>query len=132
MVDHQESQALVEGAPALAHGAMRGGERAGQDRERELFPERRRQADADLQGPAGGGVDIVARLMAEQIGRVQRASVIVENRPGAGTLIATEAVARAAPDGNTVLFLANSFVINAGLRKGAYDPLTSFEPVCLL
>jgi tripartite-type tricarboxylate transporter receptor subunit TctC len=82
--------------------------------------------------PPGGGVDIVARLMADQISRVQRASVIVENRPGAGTLIATEAVARAAPDGNTILFLANSFVINAGLRKGAYDPLTSFEPVCLL
>ena len=82
--------------------------------------------------PPGGGVDIVARLMADQIGRVQRASVVVENRPGAGTLIATEAVARAAPDGNTILFLANSFVINAGLRKGAYDPLTSFEPICLL
>jgi tripartite-type tricarboxylate transporter receptor subunit TctC len=82
--------------------------------------------------PPGGGVDIVARLMADQIGRVQRASVVVENRPGAGTLIATEAVARAAPDGNTILFLANSFVINAGLRKGAYDPLSSFEPICLL
>jgi len=82
--------------------------------------------------PPGGGVDIVARLMADQIGRVQRASVVVENRPGAGTLIATEAVARAVPDGNTILFLANSFVINAGLRKGAYDPLTSFEPICLL
>ena len=82
--------------------------------------------------PPGGGVDIVARLMADQIGRVQRASVVIENRPGAGTLIATEAVARAAPDGNTILFLANSFVINAGLRKGAYDPLTSFEPICLL
>jgi tripartite-type tricarboxylate transporter receptor subunit TctC len=82
--------------------------------------------------PPGGGVDIVARLMADQIGRAQRTSVVVENRPGAGTLIATEAVARAAPDGNTILFLANSFVINAGLRKGAYDPLTSFEPICLL
>src|SRR5262245_51993387 len=82
--------------------------------------------------PPGGGVDIVARLMADQIGRAHRTSVVVENRPGAGTLIATEAVARAAPDGNTVLFMANSFVINAGLRKGAYDPLTSFEPICLL
>src|SRR5262245_57802662 len=80
--------------------------------------------------PPGGGVDIVARLMADQIGREHRTSVVVENRPGAGTLIATEAVARAAPDGNTVLFMANSFVINAGLRKGAYDPLTSFEPLC--
>jgi tripartite-type tricarboxylate transporter receptor subunit TctC len=82
--------------------------------------------------PPGGGVDIVARLMADQIGRERRTSVVVENRPGAGTLIATEAVARAAPDGNTVLFLANSFIINAGLRRVAYDPLTSFEPICLL
>src|SRR4029450_11446166 len=64
----------------------------------------------------GGGVDIVARLMADQIGRMQKVAVVVENRPGAGTLIGTEAVARAAPDGNTILFLANSFVINAGLR----------------
>ena len=82
--------------------------------------------------PPGGGVDIVARLMGDQIGRMNKTSVVVENRPGAGTLIATEAVARAAPDGNTVLFLANSFIINAGLRRGAYDPLTSFEPICLL
>jgi tripartite-type tricarboxylate transporter receptor subunit TctC len=82
--------------------------------------------------PPGGGVDIVARLVADQIGRVQRASVVVENRPGAGTLIATEAVARAAPDGNTILFMANSFIINAGLKRGAYDPPTSFEPICLL
>jgi tripartite-type tricarboxylate transporter receptor subunit TctC len=52
--------------------------------------------------PPGGGVDIVARLVADQIGRAQRTSVVVENRPGAGTLIATEAVARAAPDGNTI------------------------------
>src|SRR5262245_60266294 len=53
----------------------------------------------------GGGVDIVARLMADQIGRMQKITVVVENRPGAGTLIATEAVARAAPDGNTILFM---------------------------
>src|SRR5882757_9549924 len=65
----------------------------------------------------GGGVDIVARLMADQIGRMQKVSVVVENRPGAGTLIGTEAVARAAPDGNTVLFAANSIIINPALRK---------------
>jgi tripartite-type tricarboxylate transporter receptor subunit TctC len=80
----------------------------------------------------GGGVDIVARLMADQIGRMQKVSVVVENRPGAGTLIGTEAVARAAPDGNTVLFAANSIIINPALRKTSYDALTSFEPVCLL
>src|SRR5258707_14017853 len=79
--------------------------------------------------PPGGGVDIVARLMADQIGRMQRVSVVVENRPGAGTLIATEGVARAAPDGNTMLFTANAFIINPALRKTGYDALTSFDPV---
>src|SRR5262245_42133914 len=82
--------------------------------------------------PPGGGVDIVARLMADQVGRAHGTTFVIENRPGAGTQIATEAVARAAPDGNTILFLANSFIINAGLRKVGYDPLVSFEPVCLL
>ena len=57
---------------------------------------------------------------------------LVENRPGSGTVVATEAVSRAAPDGNTVLFMANSFVINSHLRKLNYDPLTSFDPVCHL
>ena len=50
---------------------------------------------------AGGGADILARILAEEIGRAQHASVVVENRPGAGTVIGTEAVARAAPDGET-------------------------------
>jgi len=80
----------------------------------------------------GGGTDVLARLLGEQIGRIQVLTMIVENRPGAGTVIATEAVARAAPDGNTVLVMANSFVINPHLRKLNYDPLTSFLPVCNL
>ena len=58
--------------------------------------------------------------------------MVVENRPGAGTVIATEAVARAAPDGNTVLIVGNSFVINPNMKKLSYDPLTSFEPICHL
>ena len=58
--------------------------------------------------------------------------MVVENRPGGGTMIGTEAAARAAPDGNTVLLVANSFVVNPALKKGNYDPLTSFEPVCQL
>ena len=56
--------------------------------------------------------------------------MIVENLPGAGTLIATEAAARAAPDGNTLLITSPPFVINTHLRKLNYDPLTSFEPIC--
>jgi len=78
------------------------------------------------------GPDILSRLMADQVGRAQAVTVVVENRPGGGTTIGTEAVARAAPDGNTVLLVANSFVVNAALRKGNYDVSRSFEPVCQL
>lgn len=74
----------------------------------------------------GGAFDILARLLAEQIGRTQPLTIVVENRPGAGTVIATEATARAAPDGSTVLLVGNSFVINSHLRKLSYDPITSF------
>ena len=82
--------------------------------------------------PPGGGTDILARLLAEQIGRAQGPTMVVENRPGAGTIIATEAASRAVPDGNTVLMMANSFVINPNLKRLNYDPLTSFEPICFL
>src|SRR5258708_4773042 len=82
--------------------------------------------------PPGGTADIVARLLSEQIGRMQGPSIVVENRPGAGTVIATEAVARAAPDASTLLINSPEFVINPALRKQNYDPLTSFEPICHL
>jgi tripartite-type tricarboxylate transporter receptor subunit TctC len=80
----------------------------------------------------GGPFDILARLLADQIGRTQGVTMLIENRPGAGTAIATEAVSRAVPDGNTLLFMANSFVINPNLKKLNYDPLISFEPICYL
>jgi tripartite-type tricarboxylate transporter receptor subunit TctC len=51
----------------------------------------------------GGVVDFVARILAEQIGRAQGETVLIENRPGAGGAIGAEAVSRAAPDGNTLL-----------------------------
>src|SRR5215469_2371438 len=80
----------------------------------------------------GSGPDILSRLMAEQIGRAQGPTVVVENRPGGGTVIGTEAVERAEPDGRTVLLVANSFVINPPLQRASYNPTTSFEPVCYL
>src|SRR5271155_3548409 len=58
---------------------------------------------------AGGSTDILARLLAEQISRTQGPAMVVENRPGASTQIGTEAVARAVPDGNTLLVTANAF-----------------------
>src|ERR1700730_9600803 len=80
--------------------------------------------------PPASGPDILSRLMADEVGRARGPTVVVENRPGGGTMIGTEAVARAAPDGNTVLLVANSFVVNPALKKVSYDPSTSFEPVC--
>ncbi len=80
----------------------------------------------------GSGPDILSRLMAEQIGRAQGPTVVVENRPGGGTVIGTEAVERAEPDGHTVLLVANSFVANPPLKRASYDPTRSFEPVCYL
>ena len=53
--------------------------------------------------PAGGTADIWARILGEQIGRDRGISVVIENRPGGGTVIATDAVSHAPPDGNTVL-----------------------------
>jgi tripartite-type tricarboxylate transporter receptor subunit TctC len=81
---------------------------------------------------AGGGVDILARMLADQIGQSQRTTVVVENRPGASTVIGTEAVARAAPDGTTLLMTQPPLVINPHLRKQNYDPLASFDPICKL
>jgi tripartite-type tricarboxylate transporter receptor subunit TctC len=79
---------------------------------------------------AGGGADILARILAEQIGKAENINTIVENRPGAGTVIGTEVVARAAPDGETVLLTNPAFLINPHIKKVSYDPLTNFEPVC--
>ena len=82
---------------------------------------------------AGGGTDLLARLLGEQIGRAQGRTMLIENRPGAGGVIGAEAVSRAAPDGNTLLIINGpSFVINPHLRKLNYDPLTSYEPICYL
>ena len=80
----------------------------------------------------GGVADFVARVLAEQIGRVQGETVVIQNRPGAGGAIGAEAVSRAAPDGNTLLMAFPDLLLASHLRKLNYDPLTSFEPICKL
>jgi tripartite-type tricarboxylate transporter receptor subunit TctC len=80
--------------------------------------------------PAGGPTDTTARVVAEHIGKLTGTSFVVENRPGGGSAIASEAVARATPDGGTLLIVAGALLINPILKKVNYDPLTSFEPIC--
>ena len=80
----------------------------------------------------GSPSDIMARLLAEEINRAQGPTMVVENRPGGSAAIGTEAVARATPDGSTLLIATTAFVISPHLRKLSYDPLTSFEPICNL
>ena len=82
--------------------------------------------------PPGGVADALVRLLNDHINQAHGVTLVTENRPGAATAIGTEAVARAAPDGNTLLLHANSFVFGPHLRKLSYDPRTSFEPICYL
>ncbi len=92
-----------------------------------------RQVKVIIPFPAGGAADATARLVTQEITRAGGQGFVIESRPGGGTVIATEIVARAPADGTTLLLMANSFVINAGLRTNlSYDPLTSFDPVCSL
>jgi tripartite-type tricarboxylate transporter receptor subunit TctC len=78
----------------------------------------------------GGGVDINARLLATRLSEQFGQQFIVENRPGAGTNIANEAVAKAVPDGYTLLFSSPSVAINMSLYKNPpYDALRDFVPV---
>jgi tripartite-type tricarboxylate transporter receptor subunit TctC len=82
--------------------------------------------------PPGGGADVLARVVADQVGKMQGPTLVIENRPGAGTMIGTEDVVRAAPDGATLLFGNNSALLLPHLRKLDYDPLSSLDPICVI
>src|ERR1041384_4383402 len=80
--------------------------------------------------PAGGPADARGRAIADQWSKMWGQPVIIENRGGAGGNLGAEAVARAAPDGYTLLLNASSHVINASLyEKLPYDPIKDFTPV---
>ena len=81
----------------------------------------------------GTGIDILARTLGQKLGERWKASVIVDNRPGASGNIGTEAVAKAAPDGYTLLTTASTIVLNRSLFKSIpYDPIKDFAPVAPL
>lgn len=78
----------------------------------------------------GGGTDITARIMAPKLGEALGQQVVVENRPGAGTMIGGEVVARSAPDGYTLLMGISTLAINPAMyRKVPYDALKDFAPI---
>jgi tripartite-type tricarboxylate transporter receptor subunit TctC len=81
----------------------------------------------------GGTTDTLARVLAEEMSRESKLSIIVENKPGAGGNIAAQEVARSAPDGKTLLVAFTSHTMNASLyKKLPYDPITDFTPITLL
>ena len=79
---------------------------------------------------AGGVADITARVVSQQMGAAMGQQVLVENRPSAGGIVASEAVAKAEPDGYTLLFLTNGNAVSASLFKSLpYDTVRDFAPV---
>jgi tripartite-type tricarboxylate transporter receptor subunit TctC len=78
---------------------------------------------------AGGNTDRITRAVAETMTKTFNQQFIVDNRPGAGGAIGTEAVAKSAPDGLTLLVCAVGFVITPHLQKVNYDPFKDFAPI---
>jgi tripartite-type tricarboxylate transporter receptor subunit TctC len=83
--------------------------------------------------PAGGGNDVLGRLVAERMGKTLGGTIVVENRGGAGGTIGTRQVAKSAPDGYTMLIATSSLAINPSLYPNVgYDPIKDFAPIGLL
>ena len=80
--------------------------------------------------PPGGGTDIAARLLTPKLSEYLGQQFVVENRPGATTNIATDVVAKAPPDGHTLLFTTSAIAINMSLYKNLpFDALRDFAPI---
>lgn len=79
---------------------------------------------------AGGVADITARTVSEAMSKSLKQPVVIDNRPGAGNIVGSAVVARAAPDGYTLLLLSNGNAVSAALfKKLPYDPVKDFAPV---
>jgi tripartite-type tricarboxylate transporter receptor subunit TctC len=81
----------------------------------------------------GGVADLTARAVAEPMSKALGQSIVVDNRPSAGSIVASQAVAHAAPDGHTLLLMSNSNALSVSLfKKLPYDTVRDFAPVSLL
>jgi len=82
---------------------------------------------------AGGSTDLIARPLAQRVGEALKQSIIVDNRPGAGSVIGTDIAAKAPPDGHTLLAVAASFTMSPSLYKNLpFDPVRDFAPISML
>ena len=82
--------------------------------------------------PPGGSNDILGRFIAQKMTERLGQTTIADNRPGADGIIGTDVVARAAPDGLTILIVSTSYTMNPAIHKLPYDPLKSLAPVSLI
>jgi len=82
---------------------------------------------------AGGVADLTARAVGQKLAERLQQAVVIDNRPGAGGMVAGELVARAEPDGHTLLLMSNATAVSAGLfRSQPYNPRSDFAPISLL
>ena len=84
--------------------------------------------------PPGGSTDVIARMIAQRLGESLKTTVVVENRPGAGSVLGTDAVAKAAADGHTLVVSANPAIAPGPLMRLSmpYDPMGGFTHLALL
>ena len=83
--------------------------------------------------PPGGAVDPIARSITPKLEEAWGQPVVVDNKPGAGTIIGSDFVAKAAPDGHTVILVATSFTVNpSAYSKLPFDPVKDFAPISLV
>jgi tripartite-type tricarboxylate transporter receptor subunit TctC len=116
--------AAALGALAVAAAQRAVGPATGQEQD---YP--KRQIDLIVPFVAGGTTDNIARLVAQHFGDSWSQTVVVNNRPGGGGIIATHTVAKAPPDGYTLLVTTIGFAITPALQKLPYDPLKDFAPI---
>ena len=120
MTHSYRSLAIVFGAAALALGAS--------EPRAQAYPAK--TVRVIVPSAAGGSVDTLGRLMAQKLSAALGQQFVVENRSGSGGVVGTEVVAKATPDGYTLLMAYHSHIINPSLYpKLPYDTLKSFVPI---
>ncbi len=100
---------------------------AAQNLSKQDYP--KKQIDLLVPFVAGGTTDNIARLIAQRFSESWTQTVVVNNRPGGGGTIATQVVAKAPPDGHTLLVTTIGFAITAAMQKLPYDPIRDFAPI---